>query len=448
MASSTSQEQLASSEEQLDYLESRIDQILLLLRGAELKMVCSILRLPEEKFFALESKRSIIRLIWTHLDEVRGEDKEFARAEMERLLKYMEPVADDKPDSSNATGQLEDTEPLEQERRNQPLAPREMGSGKSVSLPVMRNISIDPLSVLRKDFRLTGQIGEGKGCLGFVSLKCQIEEGLSQGYTDKEIVNGVIKSISPGHRLRTILETIPGMTVRRLIDFLRSNYTVKNATDLLQELTSAVQDPKEKASEFVLKALALRQELILASDEPLADVTYSKSLIQRVFLKTIETGLLSPNILFEIRHLLKDESLTEEVLIRAVTKAESVEYERLAKRDYSSSKRAGSHHAHVFKIDQGVPTDTLGTISKQLEELRLEVKELKLSRDRGRIRSGTNTFRKCHACVSSNTNSCTHCFVCSRSGHVSRQCPTRTRNYALTSHTNESSAQGNAPSLN
>ena len=83
-----------------------------------------------------------------------------------------------------------------------------------------------------------------------------------------------------------------------------------------------------------------------------------------MFLKTIETGLLSPNIFFEIRHLLKDESLTEEVLIRAVTKAVSVEYERLAKRDNSSSKRAGSHHAHVFKIDQGVPTDTLGMISK------------------------------------------------------------------------------------
>ena len=54
-------------------------------------------------------------------------------------------------------------------------------------------------SVLRPDFRIVGQVGEigQKDKLSYVSLIRQIEAGIDKGYTEKEVIQAVINSISP-----------------------------------------------------------------------------------------------------------------------------------------------------------------------------------------------------------------------------------------------------------
>ena len=54
-------------------------------------------------------------------------------------------------------------------------------------------------SALRRQFKISGQIGEPKqkDKISFSSLVRQIQTGLSQGYDESEIV-GVIRSITPG----------------------------------------------------------------------------------------------------------------------------------------------------------------------------------------------------------------------------------------------------------
>ena len=65
-----------------------------------------------------------------------------------------------------------------------------------------------PEVTLRKDFRIWGQIGESrqKDKLSFTSLTNQIESGLKKGYSVTEIIEPVIKAVSPGLHLGDLLK--------------------------------------------------------------------------------------------------------------------------------------------------------------------------------------------------------------------------------------------------
>ena len=63
----------------------------------------------------------------------------------------------------------------------------------------------------RREFRIKGVIGEvgHKEGLSLVSLNRQIQEGLSRGYTEEEVIHAVINAVSPSVHLRTLLESSP-----------------------------------------------------------------------------------------------------------------------------------------------------------------------------------------------------------------------------------------------
>ena len=69
-------------------------------------------------------------------------------------------------------------------------------------------------SALRRQFKISGQIGkpEQKDKISF-SLARQIQTGLARGYAENEIVDGVIRSITPGMVLRSYLETYKDLTL-------------------------------------------------------------------------------------------------------------------------------------------------------------------------------------------------------------------------------------------
>jgi hypothetical protein len=65
-------------------------------------------------------------------------------------------------------------------------------------------------ALLRRDFKVSGQIGEPGQAekLTYISLNHQIESGLKRKYTEDEIVDAVIRAISPHTSLRSYIETI------------------------------------------------------------------------------------------------------------------------------------------------------------------------------------------------------------------------------------------------
>ena len=83
-----------------------------------------------------------------------------------------------------------------------------------------------PPHPLKRELKINiiGQIGEPgqKDNLSFVSLVRQIEGALQKGYKPLEVLDAVVRSMTPGMRLRSYLEGLVSLTLPHLI--LRSHY--------------------------------------------------------------------------------------------------------------------------------------------------------------------------------------------------------------------------------
>ena len=282
----------------------------------------------------------------------------------------------------------------------------------------------------RREFRIKGVIGEvgHKEGLSLMSLNRQ---GLSRGYTEEEVIHAVINAVSPSVHLRTLLESSPGLTLPKLRVFLQSHFLEKNTTELCQALTCLTQD-KESDIEFVYKAMSLRQRIILASNSPEADISYNAELVQKIFLKAIETGMKSSSVVSEVRPLLRQPDVSDEELITAVSQASQANTERNIKHHTSTNTK---HSAKVNNLDVDVETESnigriLSTLSEELISLKKEVRQLKSNNGERSAKSRQQHRRvklACEPCMQKNlAASCTHCAVCESPDHFARQCPHKT----------------------
>ena len=128
----------------------------------------------------------------------------------------------------------------------------------------IRQSLIESTSVLRRQFKIVGQIGDPdqKDKLNYNSLRRQIDAGVEQKYKEHEIVGGVIRAISPGLVLRSYLDSFKTLSLERLKKILRSHYGVKNTSELYR-LASICQSGKETPQAFLMRALDLRQRYSL-----------------------------------------------------------------------------------------------------------------------------------------------------------------------------------------
>lgn len=118
------------------------------------------------------------------------------------------------------------------------------------------------------------------------------------------------------------------LTLQALMQILRTHYIEKDATELYHSLTRAVQGPKETPIQFLMRAMDLRQHIVLASDRVKSGLKYSTELIQNQFLQTVMTGLHDDTIRADIKPYLQNPKVTDEVLLEKMTAAYSLEMER------------------------------------------------------------------------------------------------------------------------
>lgn len=127
------------------------------------------------------------------------------------------------------------------------------------TVSLVRSPPQQPSPCWRKYFKISGQIGEPgqKDKLTFSSLAHQIENRLNRGYPEIEIVNVIIRGISPGSQLRSYLEGKPHLTLPTLRRILLSHFQERSATELYKQLASAAQQSKETPQSFLMRALDL-----------------------------------------------------------------------------------------------------------------------------------------------------------------------------------------------
>lgn len=193
----------------------------------------------------------------------------------------------------------------------------------------------------RKDFKISGQIGEPgqKDKLTFSSLAKQIESGLNKGYPESEIIDAVIRAITPGLQLRSYLEGKDKLTLPALRRILRCHYQERGATELYKRLTSEVQNSKETPQNFLLRAMDLRQKILFASQEADSSLKYDPVLVQSLFMHTVLTGLQSDDIKGDLQPYLLQTDTLDELLLEKLNISCANEKERQDKKKHAAPSR-------------------------------------------------------------------------------------------------------------
>ena len=82
----------------------------------------------------------------------------------------------------------------------------------------------------------------------------QIDSGLIRGYKESEIVDAVIRAISPHSCLKSYVETLCDLSLAKLRQILRV-HRKKAASEVYQQLSTVCQQSNESPHQFLLLAL-------------------------------------------------------------------------------------------------------------------------------------------------------------------------------------------------
>jgi Arc/MetJ family transcription regulator len=425
----------------LEELQLEIEEKLLSLSSDELIGLGKGLKL-EETSLVDKRKLELLKLIRKNIDE-GVEAQEENDAKMKYLVTVKEQLNDEPP-------------PLEPDTSNE----GNMGN-LTVEVPEeskKAEVEQSKFTVYRREFKIIGIVGPDtqKDRLSFVSLTRQIDSGKAKGYSEPEIVEAIIRAISPTLKLRSYVETIENLKLGKLLQVLKAHYKQKSAAELYQELTVTCQGPKETAEDFLVRVLELRQQVLFTSRVMEDGITYSADLVQAVLLRTLETGFNNEAVRAKLRPLLKNRATTDEELIKQTSDAVSEETERASKLSVSSRRQQAkvgcttcecNHQTDGREQNKGHPSKTESiqkvadgkqqSLISALEAIRSDVASLKSSmkssseNNQGAEKGNWNETRRrprksaCVSCQEQGKDDCYHCYVCGSSEHYARGCKKR-----------------------
>lgn len=466
----------ASHTPDLEELAETVSQRLWLLQLNQLKAVCDGAKIT---YGNASTRRTLIRLITDSVDNViNKEEDEVAKCYVGTMLKTVEQTRENagiitsEEGSGNTTQsstEMSLTEKYSQLQLNnqalhdevQRLSEKVNGtsSKQAVSPDSMLPTTVNKLPevTIRREFKICGQIGERgqKDRLSYTNLMHQIDRGLSKGHSEAEVTEAVVKSICPGLSIRDMLEIKSDLTLPQLKTILKGHFKEDSSIDLYHRLVNITQDSRESPQNFLFRAIELKERLLLASREGESDEQYSPELIQKKFLRSIGTGLISDHIKFQLKPYLDDRRVTDEILIDKMNEAASVESERQSKQRKNMSSKApkvNELQTEMQASQQGRRAEDKMQIQEQSAEvmmrksrktpavgssrdselyetvrlLREEMAELRKSIASAPVpprHARTSVRRGCKACQEQGTGDrCEHCFKCGHSGHFSRGC--------------------------
>ena len=196
-----------------------------------------------------------------------------------------------------------------------------------------------------RDFKITnGNIGV-KGSLDYSDLIMQMKKGLASGYSEKEVMSGVIDAAKPGSELRKYLvrkENQAPMTYEDFKQTLREFHNVRESQSIMDEMREMVQGEDQDLLKYVMSMCALRDEVFEVSASE--DCPPGEALVKKRFVDSLLSGLRKPTVRLEMQAVLKQE-ISDPKLFNEVN--------QIDKRVKENEKKVGSetHAVEVKSVD-------------------------------------------------------------------------------------------------
>ncbi|KAK3505979.1 hypothetical protein QTP70_002191 [Hemibagrus guttatus] len=337
-----------TSEMDLEALAERVTERLWLLRLDQVKEVCDGNKVPTGNVL---TKRALIKKCTESIDAViDNEEEEVAKRYMCSLLSFIEAqIEREKEENLGGHTHVTDLSQAENDVANELDLHQSYPEGHAVNTvmeKIKRNeseaglnrpieqqpfIGLAPEVTVRRDFKICGQIGESgqKDKLSYTNLMHQVDRGLRKGHGEAEIIEAVIKAISPGLSLRNMLEIKRDLTLSQLKIILKGHFKEDSSTDLYYKLVNITQNANESPQAFLFRAIELKEKLLCSCEE--GGEYFSTEHIQKKFLRSVGTGLISDHIKFQLRPYLDDSKFSDEMLINKMNEAAGDEIEKLNK---------------------------------------------------------------------------------------------------------------------
>ena len=330
-------------------------------------------------------KPKIIKQLEDYLDkEIKGEDK--GTVALLAINSFLDDLTDTKPPVKGATARKE---------------PESIGKIR-----------------LHREFKISGSI-DIKAGISYTSVIRQVESGLAKGYTEADIVDGIIRATPAASGLRNYLEGREDLDLANLRGLLRAHYNEKSATERYSELGAAKQNQTETPTEFLMRCLDLRNKILFASRESSSELKYSTELVKGLFQRTVYTGLQDLSVRQEFRGVLSDGD-DDQQLIHELNQIVSREAER--------KKKFNMKDCYLKTVETAAPAPT-DEMKTQMKDLQGQLCELKVMvanmarQERDKTSGRARRRRGCSACEEAGTtNQCRHCFRCGSSKHQIKDC--------------------------
>ena len=112
---------------------------------------------------------------------------------------------------------------------------------------------------------------------------------------------------------------------------MRSHHQERTATELYHQLSSTLQQPKEKPQEFLIRLLDLKQNILFATQETDSELKYDPTLVNGMFVHSFSLGLQNENIKIEMKPYLEKKTMSDEELFKKLNVFFSNKMERSQK---------------------------------------------------------------------------------------------------------------------